>query len=106
MSIFSDMIKSIVKEEIENAINELKDTPDPTPEPTPEPAPEPTPEPTPTPTPKPTVTPTNAIDMNAFRSELKTELSKLMSDALNGEIVTVEEIDPDDALRAVLGFDK
>lgn len=104
MSIFSDMIKSIVKEEIENAINELKDTPDPTPEPTPDPTPDPTP--TPTPNPNPTVNTPNVIDMNTFRSELKTEISKFMSDALNGEIVTVEEIDPDDALRAVLGFDK
>ena len=106
MSIFSDMIKSIVKEEIENAINELKDAPDPTPDPEPTPTPEPTPNPTPTPNPEPTVTPAPAFDMNVFRTELKNDISKFMADALNGEVATVEQIDPDDALKAILGFDK
>ncbi len=102
MSIFSDMIREMVKEEITNAIKEIN--PEPTPEPTVTPEPEPTPEPTPEPKPEPTVT--HAFDMNAFRSELKNDISKFMADALNGEVATVEHIDPDDALKAILGFDK
>ena len=100
MSIFSDMIREMVKEEITNAIKEIN------PEPTPEPTVTPEPEPTPEPKPEPTVTPAPAFDMNAFRAELKNDLSKLMADAVNGEVVTVEEIDPDEALKAILGFDK
>lgn len=100
MSIFSDMIREMVKEEITNAIKEIH------PEPTPEPTVTPEPEPTPEPKPEPTVTPAPAFDMNAFRSELKNDLSKFMADALNGEVATVEHIDPDDALKAILGFDK
>ena len=104
MSIFSDMMREIVKEEITNAIKEIN--PEATPEPTVTHEPEPTPEPTPEPKPEPTVTPALAFDMNAFRSELKNDLSKFMADALNGEVATVEHIDPDDALKAILGFDK
>ena len=102
MSIFSDMIREMVKEEITNAIKEIN--PEPTPEPTVTPEPEPTPEPTVTPAPTPAPAP--AFDMNAFRAELKNDLSKLMADAVNGEVVSVEQIDPDDALKAILGFDK
>ena len=101
MSIFSDMIRDIVKKEIKNAFDDLK-----TPEPTVTPDPEPTPEPEPTPTVTPAPTPAPAFDMNAFRAELKNDLSKLMAEAVNGEVVSVEEIDPDDALKAILGFDK
>ena len=101
MSIFSDMIRDIVKEEIKNAFDDLK-----TPEPTVTPDPEPTPEPEPKPTVTPAPTPAPAFDMNAFRAELKNDLSKLMAEAVNGEVVSVEEIDPDDALKAILGFDK
>lgn len=103
MSIFSDMIKSVVQEEIKNAFAELN-TP-PTPEPTPEPETPPTvtPEPTPTVTPAPEPAP---FDANAFRAELRNELGSFLKDALNGEIVSVEEVNPDDALKAILGFDK
>lgn len=103
MSIFSDMIRDIVKEEMKNALEDLK-TPEPAPTPDPEPTPEP--EPKPTVTPAPTPAPAPAFDMNAFRAELKNDLSKLMADAVNGEVVSVEEINPDEALKAILGFDK
>ena len=99
MSVFSDMIRTMVQEEIKNAFAELK--PEHTPDPTPDP------EPTVTPTPEPTVTPEPApFDINAFKTELKNEIGAFMKDALNGDIVSVEEINPDDALKALLGFDK
>ena len=104
MSIFSDMIREMVKEEITNAIKEIH--PEPTPEPTVTPEPEPTLEPKPEPTVTPAPAPAPAFDMNAFRSELKADISKFMADAINGEVATVENIDPDDALKAILGFDK
>ena len=103
MSIFSDMIKSMVQEEIKNAFAEINTPPTPEPTPEPEPTPTVTPEPTPTVTPEPNTT---SFDVNAFRAELKNELGSFLKDALNGEIATVEEINPDDALKAILGFDK
>ena len=103
MSIFSDMIKSMVQEEIKNAFAELNTPPTTEPAPDPEPTPTVTPEPTPTVTPEPNTT---SFDANAFRAELKNEIGSFLKDALNGEIATVEEVNPDDALKAILGFDK
>ena len=110
MSIFSDMIREMVKEEIAAAIKEqtAHATPDPT-------IPEPTPaggEPMVTApadsTPEPMVTAeTNApeqFNVEQFRGELRKELSNFMKDTLNGQAVTVESIDPEDALKSILGF--
>ena len=95
-NIFSDMIRSIVKEELDEIIKSSTLNADPTPEP--EPTPEPAPEPEPTPEPAP-------LDMNALRGELRAELRSLIGESLNGESVERVEITPDDALKNLLGFD-
>lgn len=97
-NIFSDMIRSIVKEELDEIIKSSTLNADPTPEPEPEPTPEPAPEPAPTPEPAP-------LDMNALRGELRAELRSLIGESLNGESVERVEITPDDALKNLLGFD-
>ena len=102
------MIRDMVKEEITAAIKEQ--TP---PEPTP-PTDEPT-EPTVTPpagaTPEPTVTPPagatpEPFNVEQFRGELRKELSNFMKDSLNGEVATVDKVDPDTALKTILGFEE
>jgi hypothetical protein len=108
MSIFSDMIRDMVKEEIAAAIKE-QTTPEPTVTP---PATTPT-EPTVTATdgvaPEPTVTPPatpEPFNVEQFRGEMRKELSAFMKDALNGEVATVDKVDPDEALRSILGFEE
>ena len=98
-NIFSDMIRSIVKEELDEIIKSSTLNADPTPEPEPAPAPEPTPAPAPTPEPAP------VLDMEALRGELRAELRSLIGESLNGESVERVEITPDDALKNLLGFD-
>ncbi len=109
MSIFSDMIRDMVKEEIAAAIKE-QTTPEPTVTP---PATTPT-EPTvtapvgDTPT-EPTVTPPatpEPFNVEQFRGEMRKELSAFMKEALNGEVATVDKVDPDEALRSILGYEE
>lgn len=103
------MIREMVKEEIAAAVKEqtAPATPD-TPPAIPDTAGEPMvtpPEPT---APEPMVTtPASApeqFNVEQFRGELRKELSNFMKDALNGQAVTVESIDPDVALKNILGF--
>lgn len=109
MSIFSDMIREMVKEEIAAAVKEqtAPATPD-TPPATPDTAGEPmvTP-PEPTASEPMVTTPASTpeqFNVEQFRGELRKELSNFMKDTLNGQAVTVETIDPDVALRNILGF--
>ena len=104
-NIFSDMIRSIVKEELDEIIKSSTLNDNPTPTPDPAPAPTPDPDPAPTPDPDPAPTPDPALNMDALRGELRAELRSLIGESLNGESVETVEITPDDALKNLLGFD-
>ena len=102
------MIREMVKEEIAAAIKE-QTPPEPTtptndltePTVTP-PAGDPT-EPTVTP---PAGTAPEQFNVEQFRGELRKELSNFMKDSLNGEVATVDKVDPDTALKTILGFEE